>query len=46
MKKKWQEELKRHRTTKLDAPSWLWSNVVELMVNHESEYLDDCRNIR
>jgi uncharacterized protein (DUF2252 family) len=43
IKKKWQEELKRHRTTKLDAPSWLWSNVVELMVSHESEYLDHCR---
>jgi uncharacterized protein (DUF2252 family) len=43
VKKKWQEELKRHRTTKLDAPSWLWSNVVELMVSHESEYLDHCR---
>jgi uncharacterized protein (DUF2252 family) len=43
MKKKWQEELKRQRTTKLDAPSWLWSNVVDLMVSHESEYLDHCR---
>jgi uncharacterized protein (DUF2252 family) len=43
MKKNWLEELKRHRTAKLNAPSWLWSSVVELMVSHESEYLGHCR---
>ncbi len=43
MKKKWLEELQRHRSAKLNAPSWLWSSVVELMVSHESEYLDHCR---
>jgi uncharacterized protein (DUF2252 family) len=43
MKKKWQDELKRHRTGKLDAPSWLWSSIVELLVSHEGEYLEHCR---
>jgi uncharacterized protein (DUF2252 family) len=42
-KKKWQEELKRNRTAKLDAPSWLWVSVVELLVSHEGEYLEHCR---
>jgi uncharacterized protein (DUF2252 family) len=42
-KKKWQDELKRHRTKKLDAPSWLWSSVVELLISHEGEYLEHCR---
>ena len=42
-KNKWQDELKRHRTGKLDAPSWLWSSIVELLVSHEGEYLEHCR---
>jgi uncharacterized protein (DUF2252 family) len=41
-KKKWLDDLKRHRT-KLNAPSWLWSSIVELLVNHEGEYLEHCR---
>jgi uncharacterized protein (DUF2252 family) len=42
-KQKWREELKRHRNAKLDAPSWLWSSIVELLVSHEGEYLEHCR---
>jgi uncharacterized protein (DUF2252 family) len=42
-KQKWREELKRHQTAKLDAPSWLWSSIVELLVSHEGEYLEHCR---
>jgi uncharacterized protein (DUF2252 family) len=42
-KRKWRDELKRHRTRKLDAPTWLWSSVVELLVSHEGEYLEHCR---
>ena len=42
-KKKWQDALKRHRLRNLDAPSWLWSSVIELMVSHEGEYLEHCR---
>jgi uncharacterized protein (DUF2252 family) len=40
---KWREELQRHRTANLDAPSWLWSSVVELIATHEAAYLDHCR---
>ena len=42
-KRKWHDELKRHRTKKLDAPTWLWSSVVELLVSKEGEYLEHCR---
>jgi len=39
----WRSELAKARTTTLDAPSWLWSNVVELISIHEAAYLDHCR---
>lgn len=39
----WRAELAKARTTTLDAPSWLWSNVVELISIHEAAYLDHCR---
>jgi uncharacterized protein (DUF2252 family) len=39
----WQAELARHRTKALDAPSWLWQSVVELLVSHEGAYLEHCR---
>jgi len=39
----WLEELSRHRSKTLDAPSWLWSSIVELLVSHEGEYLEHCR---
>jgi uncharacterized protein (DUF2252 family) len=42
-REKWQKQLSRNRTKALDAPSWLWSSVVELIVNHEGAYLDHCR---
>jgi uncharacterized protein (DUF2252 family) len=35
--------LRRHRSKKLDAPSWLWSSVVELAAAHELAYLEHCR---
>ena len=31
------------RPAQLDAPSWLWSSVVELVSLHEAAYLDHCR---
>ena len=43
LKQNWQADLKRHRIAKLDAPSWLWSSIVELLVSHEGEYLEHCR---
>jgi uncharacterized protein (DUF2252 family) len=39
----WLEELNRHRTKDLDAPVWLWTAVVGLLVDHERSYLEHCR---
>jgi uncharacterized protein (DUF2252 family) len=43
MRRKWQSVLDRNRPRKLDAPSWLWRSVVELIARHESAYLEHCR---
>lgn len=40
---RWLEELSRHRSASLDAPSWLWSSILELMASHEVGYLEHCR---
>jgi uncharacterized protein (DUF2252 family) len=32
------------RSSRLDAPSWLWSSVVELASIHEAAYLEHCRS--
>ncbi len=40
---KWRHELGRNRAANLDAPSWLWSSVVELVASHEAAYLEHCR---
>lgn len=42
-RKSWMAELQRQRPSDLDAPSWLWRSVVELVANHEAGYLDHCR---
>lgn len=42
-REKWKTELGRHRAKSLDAPSWLWASVVQLVANHEVAYLDHCR---
>ena len=39
----WHKELQRNRSRSLDAPSWLWSSIVELIGTHESAYLEHCR---
>jgi uncharacterized protein (DUF2252 family) len=39
----WQTQLRRNRTKTLDAPSWLWTSVVDLIMAHEGAYLDHCR---
>ncbi len=39
----WLAELARNRSGLLDAPSWLWSSVVELVAAHEAAYLEHCR---
>jgi uncharacterized protein (DUF2252 family) len=42
-RKAWQGELHRNRSKTIDAPSWLWSGVVDLIAIHERAYLDHCR---
>jgi uncharacterized protein (DUF2252 family) len=42
-RRRWIAELARNRSKKLDAPSWLWLSVVELIASHEAAYLDHCR---
>jgi uncharacterized protein (DUF2252 family) len=42
-RKTWQDELSRNRSKTLDAPSWLWKSVVELLATHERAYLEHCR---
>src|ERR1700728_3382618 len=39
----WRACLKQNRSKKLDAPSWLWTSVVQLVASHESAYLEHCR---
>jgi uncharacterized protein (DUF2252 family) len=39
----WQTELSRNRQKNLDAPSWLWTSIVELVASHEAAYLEHCR---
>jgi uncharacterized protein (DUF2252 family) len=39
----WLKELRRSRTKTLDAPSWLWKSIVELVSSHEAGYLEHCR---
>ena len=39
----WSEAIKGPPSSELDAPSWLWSSVVELLGLHEAAYLDHCR---
>jgi uncharacterized protein (DUF2252 family) len=42
-RKDWQGALAKSRTGGLDAPSWLWSSVVDLLSIHEAAYLEHCR---
>jgi uncharacterized protein (DUF2252 family) len=39
----WQAQLAKARSSQLDAPSWLWSCVVDLLGVHERAYLEHCR---
>ena len=42
-RKGWQAQLNRNRSKQLDAPTWLWTSIVELLSIHESAYLEHCR---
>ncbi|AHG41283.1 hypothetical protein N018_14205 [Pseudomonas syringae CC1557] len=39
----WIRDLQTNRSQTLDAPSWLWSSVVQLVGSHEQGYLEHCR---
>jgi uncharacterized protein (DUF2252 family) len=39
----WHSDLAKNHKATLEAPSWLWSSVVELIGLHETAYLDHCR---
>lgn len=39
----WRRELLNSHTKTLDAPTWLWTSVVELAGSHEQAYLEHCR---
>jgi uncharacterized protein (DUF2252 family) len=42
-RREWRTVLERSRSKTLDAPSWLWTAVVQLVASHESAYLEHCR---
>ena len=42
-RKRWLAELAKNRSKNLEAPSWLWRSVVELVQAHEGGYLEHCR---
>ncbi len=39
----WLNELQRNRSKSLDAPTWQWSSIVDLLADHERSYLEHCR---
>jgi uncharacterized protein (DUF2252 family) len=39
----WRADLAKTHKATLEAPSWLWTSVVELIGMHEAAYLDHCR---
>jgi uncharacterized protein (DUF2252 family) len=43
-RKRFLRDLTRRSSKRLDAPSWLWSSVVDLAGIHEVAYLEHCRH--
>ncbi len=39
----WHREMAKHRTKNLEAPTWLWQSLIELVGVHERAYLEHCR---
>jgi uncharacterized protein (DUF2252 family) len=42
-RKKWRKSLESKHSKALNAPSWLWTSVVDLVAHHETAYLEHCR---
>jgi uncharacterized protein (DUF2252 family) len=43
LRRSWQAEMHTRRSRTIDAPSWLWRAVVDLVGVHERAYLEHCR---
>jgi uncharacterized protein (DUF2252 family) len=39
----WHTAMQQKRSKTLDAPSWFWSSIVDLVATHEAAYLEHCR---
>lgn len=39
----WRKVLEQKHSKNLDAPSWFWTSVVDLLATHEAAYLEHCR---
>jgi uncharacterized protein (DUF2252 family) len=39
----WRKAFEQRASRTLDAPSWLWTSVVDLVAMHEGAYLEHCR---
>ena len=42
-RREWLTDLSKNHTKSIEAPSWLWTSVVELLSVHEVAYLEHCR---
>ena len=42
-RRSWLTELRRNPASNVEAPSWLWLGVVEMLGKHERAYLEHCR---
>jgi uncharacterized protein (DUF2252 family) len=42
-RREWKKALEQRSSKTLDAPSWLWTSVVDLVAMHEGAYLEHCR---
>jgi uncharacterized protein (DUF2252 family) len=39
----WANAIARRQSANIDAPTWLWDSVVDLIASHEAGYLEHCR---
>jgi uncharacterized protein (DUF2252 family) len=46
LRRSWWRDLQRNRSKQRDAPSWLWTMVINLLVSHEAGYLEHCRDLK
>jgi uncharacterized protein (DUF2252 family) len=44
-RQEWLTDLSKNHLKSLEAPSWLWSSIVELLSIHEVAYLEHCRRL-